>query len=592
MPGERGVSGPAGALTVADLAALVEGAAAAETRAALIELTAGLFRRATPAEASALADLLRGRLTPPFLAATSLPLAPALLVQALAAAFGLSEAQVGTLHTSMGELGAVVLELAHGAGRPGLLEAYRELVGIAADQGAGAEGRRCARLAALLAVAEPESGAFLVRLAGGTLHLGIGAATIVDALVRARSGEPTDRAALRLAFDRSGDLGAVARQYLEGGTRALAAFRISVGHPVRPALAERLPDAGTVLAHLGEVAVEPKYNGRRVQVHRQGPHVRLFGRALEDLTAMFPEIVAAVAGGVGADDVIIDGEIVAVHRPSGEFVPFPFDRAEPGSGIVLRYYAFDLLYVDGQDITGLGYLERHARLERLLPPDSSLLAYSRAETAASSEQLQRLLDAYVADGLEGVMCKRPEAVYRIGVRSYDQVKLKRAEVRWLIDTVDAVVVGLTGPSGAAEPEGAVLLALYDDEIGEYASVGLLGAGLGSDGFAAIARRVEPYLMSSRPLDVRAGVIPDRWVRPALVIEVAAEEIVPSALHSAGALSENSLGCALRGARLIRIRDDRGAEQATTARELRVLYAAQGTRSGDLSVRRPHWIDGP
>src|SRR5947208_10092304 len=125
------------------------------------------------------------------------------------------------------------------------------------------------------------------------MRLGIGDPTVLDALSFAKKGDRSLRPVLEAAYNRTSDLGLIARTLWERGETGLDALKVRAGHPLRPQLAERLPNPEAVIKKLGTVGVQPKYDGLRVQIHKDGDQVKLFSRNLESWTAMFPELVAA-----------------------------------------------------------------------------------------------------------------------------------------------------------------------------------------------------------------------------------------------------------------------------------------------------------
>lgn len=575
----------ASTLTVSDLAQTADVLGPLTKRTELIQATAKLLARASVAEIGPLVYLLQGRLAPLF-SPLEIAFGDALAAESIAAAYGKERQVVEDLVDHVGDLGTVARELSGAGAAPlGLLAAYRELVAIAEEKGGGSQLRRRDRFAALLRDADPSAAEFLVRLSLGKLRLGVKEATIIEALAIARTGRKDDKPLIEVAYYRSSDLGAVARQYFTVGSAGLAEFSIVVGHPVLPALAEALPDAQTIVSKLGPVYVEGKYDGMRLQVHKKGPHVQLFSRNLEEQTAMWPEVVSAIATELACDEAILEGEVLAVDPGSGEMLPFQetakrrrkHNVAEKAADIPVRFFAFDALLVDGRDLTGVSYPERRAALLRTIPERSAVLAASRSDLASTSAEVQRLFEAYVAEGLEGIICKT-DAPYRVGKRTFDWTKLKRGMSREMTDSVDCVVIGYNLGEGkrTALGAGALLLAVYDSETDEYHSICKLGTGMTDAQMVDIIARVKPLERSERPTNVRSRLIPDRWVTPEVVLEVMADEITVSPTHVAGAVDDGP-GYALRFPRLERIRDDKRADEATSVERIRTVFSAQRTR---------------
>src|SRR5437879_1104872 len=135
----------------------------------------------------------------------------------------------------------------------------------------------------------------LVRITLGEMRLGSGDPTVLDAMSYAKQGARSLRPVLEAAYNRTSDLGLIAHTLWQEGEAGLDALKVSAGHPLRPQLAERLPNPEAVIKKLGTVGVQPKYDGLRVQIHKAGDQVSLFSRNLESMTEMFPELVAAAS---------------------------------------------------------------------------------------------------------------------------------------------------------------------------------------------------------------------------------------------------------------------------------------------------------
>src|SRR5581483_3126635 len=204
---------------------------------------------------------------------------------------------------------------------PEVVEVHRRLLEVAGKAGAGSQTSKLELFAGLLRELDPASAKHLVRITLGRMRLGIGDPTVLDALSLARAGDRSLRPKLEGAYNRTSDLGLIARTLFDRGEEALDELKVTVGRPIRPQLAERLPNPEAVIRKLGLVGVQPKYDGLRVQVHRRGDEVSIFSRNLETMTEMFPELVAA-ARQLPVADVILDGEAIAYDPSSEEYVPF------------------------------------------------------------------------------------------------------------------------------------------------------------------------------------------------------------------------------------------------------------------------------
>ena len=344
---------------------------------------------------------------------------------------------------------------------------------IAAAEGAGSQGRKLELLAGLLARATPLEARYLLRLVTRNLRLGIGTPTILDALAQVHAGGKAARPVLERGYNICCDLGKVAATLVSGGLAAVEQLRVQPGNPVRVMLAQRLADAGEILARLGgRCAAEYKYDGVRVQAHRTADgRIELFTRRLEEISGQFPDVVELLAAGLGPAEAILEGEVVAYDAAAGELRPFGevmLRRRKHGIDQAVRdvpvgLFCFELLYADGEDLTMLPYPRRRAALEAALTLSPRLRLTTAAEVADPAA-LDAMFAQAVTDGCEGLVCKStgPDSAYQAGARGWQWIKLKRDYRTELSDTADLVVIGaFAGRGRRAGVYGAVLLAAYD-----------------------------------------------------------------------------------------------------------------------------------
>jgi DNA ligase-1 len=556
----------------------------------MYQVLSELFGQAQPDETRALAYLCEARLAPAF-AGIETGMGEKTVATAIAAATDKTPQQVHTLYQKLGDLGLVAEQLLPPKQRDKLsvTDVHVGLLEIAQTSGSGGTEKKVRRLAALLERAAPRSARYLVRFTIGQLRLGVGAPTIIEAVARAQPDGKQARVIIERAYNLCSDLGLVLQTLREQGLAALKRFKVRVGNPVRPMLAERMPNAEAIIKRLGRCAVEAKLDGFRCQIHLSSRKVEIFSRNLERMTDMFPDIVASIRSGVQARTAIIEGEALAVNEATGEFYPFQVTVQrkrkhkveEMARDFPLVFVTFDLLYADGKDYTPEEYQQRRAALERLVKPAKSngkLRVVERVLTE-STEQLQQFFDEQIERGLEGIIAKRLESPYEAGGRNYNWIKLKRAYRGELSDTVDLVVVGYLRGRGARARLGigALLAAVYDKKTDSFKTVGKVGSGLSEKDWVRLRELLDEAAAADKPARVDARLIPDVWVEPQYVITVLADEITRSPIHTC-ARDESGTGLALRFPRVVGfIRDDKSPEDATTVAEIKKLYGMQGKK---------------
>jgi DNA ligase 1 len=567
-------------------------------RLAMIDRLAALLAETPAGVLPTVCYLCQGLIAPEF-AGVDLGLAEKLAVRAVATATGTGSEQVRAGVRETGDLGQAAEQLlaATAADRPASLEVTAvvdTLHRIAEAEGQGSQGRKLDLLAGLLAQATPLEARYLLRLVTKGLRLGIGTPTILDALAQVYAGGRSARPVLERAYNICCDLGRVAATLVGGGVAAVERLEVRPGNPVRAMLAQRLSDAGEILAKLGgQCAAEYKYDGVRVQAHRTGDGaIELFTRRLERVATQFPDVVEVLAAGLGPAEAIVEGEVVAFDPAAGELRPFQevmFRRRKYGIDDAMRdvpvgLFCFELLYADGEDLTMLSYPQRRARLAEAITV-SPRLRLTTATEVATPAGLETAFEQAVTDGCEGLVCKSvsPAAVYQAGARGWLWIKLKRDYRTELSDTVDLVVVGAFAGRGRRRGVyGALLLAAYDPDADVFRTVSKCGTGFSDAELAALPARLAPLARPDRPARVDARQQPDVWFEPGLVLEILSAELTLSPHYSAGwGQIKQDAGLAMRFPRFTgRWRDDKAPQDATTTRELIDLYrTAQRTPAG-------------
>jgi DNA ligase 1 len=441
-----------------------------------------------------------------------------------------------------------------------------------ADTPAGT-GSRTARIATftdLLAAATADEQDWLRRLVVRELRQGALAGLLTAAIARAADvPEPAVRRAAML----SGDLRATAVAAMTGGAEALDGFALQLGRGLEPMLAST---AATVTEALeastggdGEVVVEAKLDGARVQVHRDDRAVWVFTRNLNDVTDRMPEVVAAVRDLPGTS-VVLDGEALALDQ-DGRPHRFQDTMARLGrSGgddevpdLPLSVRFFDVLHADGTDVLDLPLGDRLRVLDQVVPPELRVDQLRTADAGAAEDFLQRTLAA----GHEGVMVKSLDAPYEAGRRGASWRKVKP------VHTLDLVVLAAEWGSGRrrswlsnlhlgalAGPGDPVDLTAEVD--GEELGFTMLGKTF--KGLTDATLRWQTEALLAREVRRDRHVV---HVRPELVVEIALDGFVRSTRYAGG--------IALRFARVRGYREDKGPRDADTLTTAHAVFT--GTR---------------
>jgi DNA ligase 1 len=598
-------------MTFSKLAQYFEKLEATSSRLTLIDILADLFKEVEKDEVGMVSYLLQGRVAP-FYEATEIGMSEKLVAQSIARAYGVDREAVLKDFGRVGDLGKVAEQLSfpqkreskkqkapgspityHSFGlRSGMTVAvvFNALSEIAKITGDGTVEKKIVLLSGLLEKMDGVSAKHLVRVPLGASRLGIGDPTVLDAFAKLKLGDKSKRPLLEGAYNKVSDLGIIGETLWKDGLKGVEKLDVTLGRPIRPQLCERITDPKAILEKYGGVThVQYKYDGFRVQIHKDGNKVRLFSRNLEETTLMFPDIIEGVLKQVKAKSIILDSEALAFNPESEEFLPFQettkrrrkYGIDEMQKKLPLKAFVFDIMYLNGKSLLDKDLGTRMKELAKAIEGDEVLIPHP-GELISDQKKLTDMFEDALSKGLEGLITKRPASTYEAGGRNFNWIKLKRHSSGELKDTIDCVILGyIYGKGKRAEfGAGALLVGVYDEKNDEFVTVSKIGTGLTDDEWREIHKRADKIKTDKKPARVNSIMSPSVWITPEIVIEVLADEITRSPNHTAGMIidpktNEKQPGYALRFPRLIKFREaDKEAEDATTVKELMEMYSQQ------------------
>ncbi len=503
-----------------------------------------------------------------------------MMIRAIAKAYEVGIDKVKKLYKEKGDLGLVSFELSKNKNSDlSISEVYEKLLITAKENGEGSQERRVEKLSELLKHLDSFSAKFVTRIPLGKLRLGFSEKTVMDAISLMETGDKSGKKEIEAAYNINPDIGLLAKIIKEKGIKNLSkVVKPVVGVPVVPMLAQRLKSPEEMIKKMGEVSVEPKYDGLRIFIHFRKPNfVRIFTRNMNFIDeSIFPEL-RSLGKYIKANVVILDTEAVGVNLDEEKILDFQatmqrrrkHEVKENAEKTPLQFQVFDILLKDEKSLINTPYIERREVLEKIIT-NGPLLKVDEHTLTKDGKLVEELYKKYIKEGYEGIVVKKSSGLYVSGRTGWNWVKMKQAESSEgkLSDTVDCVVMGYTVGKGKriGFGVGQFLVGVVDGE--EIKTVTKVGTGLTDDQFRELKIRLEKLKVNEKPKEYQVNKIlePDFWVTPKLVVEIAADDITKSPNHTAG--------LALRFPRLVNFRDDKAVKDATTVKEVEKLYRLQ------------------
>lgn len=509
--------------------------------------------------------------------------------------------QISKLYAHEGDLGNVAEQLQEDQRSRGwtVSQAYEKLADVARTNGTGSTEAKIKKAAELLRYLDKTSTKYAVRIMLGTLRLGFTEITIIAALAQFLENKAAVDE-LEAHYNIHPDIGLLAKDLKENGVAGLEKIKIETGVPVLSQKAQRVSGMEEAMERIKNVWAEFKFDGTRVQLHfdkhkkisqtnnqtdlfgaEKKPSknylIKTFTRNLEETTHQYPDIIEAATQQIAAASVILDGEAIGYNRETGEFLPFQetitrkrkYDVAETAKNIPLKYFVFDILYLNGKSLINFPLRERRKMLSTIIKTGECIVVDEHMETEVF-EELQEYFEIAKEKGLEGLLVKSPEDPYQAGARSYSWIKLKKADEKLLRDSVDCVVLGYYHGKGVRSKFGigGFLVGVYDPSSDSFKTITKIGTGLKEDDWIKLKKLADKVKANKVPANVAISkvLLPDVIVKPKIVVEIGADEISISPNHTAG--------YALRFPRLLKFRDDKAPTETTSVKEIVTMFNSQ------------------
>ena len=526
-------------------------------------------------------------------------IADKMIIKALEFSFDIKAKDIQAHYGKSGDLGSVVNEISNvlDTGLT-ITEVYNELESLTQVSGTGSQDQKIRLLSSLLQKLDKLSAKFVVRIILGITRLGYTDLTVIDALSKFINNDKSLRKLIEEKYNIHPDIGLIAKSLKEKGMAGIKNIKIQIGIPIEAQKAQRLESSEEIIEKMGTVRAEYKFDGTRVQLHidrkkttKNFPleqqsllndssamvFIKTFTRNLKETTHQFPDIVEAANIQINADSAILDGEAVGYDIKSNQFLEFQkimqrkrkYDIEKFLKEIPLKYYVFDILYLNGMELLDKTLRERRVLLESILKPGGLILINDYLETS-NAEELNEYFEVAKEKGLEGIVVKQPNSLYQAGARSFSWVKFKQSKSLKLNDTVDCTILGYYFGKGGRSKFGIgkFLVGIYNKKTNTYKTISKVGTGLKDEDWIYLKEVADKLKIKEKPknLEIDKVFFPDVWITPSIVIEAGADEISRSDKHTAE--------YALRFPRLIRFRPDKDSTDTTTIEEIKHLHETQ------------------
>lgn len=579
------------------------------------------LKRAPADDIEPVALLIQGRVFPSY-DEREIGVASQLVIKAISLASGVDTGRIGKDWAKTGDLGSVAESLIKGKRQTTLSSSeltvkkvFDNLRKLTELTGHGSVDRKMQLIAELLGSAKGAEARYIIRTILGQLRVGTGAGIFRDAIAWAyfpkavgsvfvkctschNTVPPADScvecgkelgkeakaaasetesarenynailARIQSAYDLTNDFASVAKKAKTEGVEGLEKVEIRIGNPIKIMLALKVDSVAEALEAVGKPAqCEYKYDGFRLECHRDGEKIWLYTRRLENVTAQFPEVAEYLKKCVKGNRYILDTEAVGYDPKTGKYVPFQnisqrikrkYDIDRLAQELPVEINVFDILCHEGRNLTSEPFQKRRELMERIVKGVDRKLKLSTALVSSDEAKIERFFKKAKADGTEGLMIKKLDAPYQPGARVGYMLKYKK-----VMENLDLVIVAAEwGEGKRAKWLSSYCLACRGD--GKLLEIGKVSTGLKEkreEGFSfdEVTELLRPLILEQDGRYVK--------VKPKIVLEVAYEEIQKSPTYESG--------YALRFPRVIRNRsDEKGVGDINTIEDVERLYKQQ------------------
>jgi len=496
-------------------------------------------------------------------------------IKAISKASGVESEKVVQEWKKIGDLGKVAEKLIHSKKQSTLfsksllttekvLENLRKLPEL---EGEGTIGKKLSLITELLTSASSIEALYLIRTLIGDLRIGIQESTIRDSLSKAFfNSDKESTQTIQEAIDNLNDLAEIFIVAKKGKISEFEKIELRVGKPMKVMLGPKAESIEQAFEALGKpLAVEYKYDGFRVMIHKNKSEIKIFTRSLENVTKQFPEIKEYIEKYVKGDSFILDGEAVGYDKKTKEYTPFQaisqrikrkYDIEKVQEELPVELNIFDIVYYNGKSLSGEPFKKRTEILRKIITPHKYKIIPSKMIIASTKEEVEDFYKKALKDNQEGVFFKNLNSTYKSGRRVGNWLKLKPSE-----KDLDLVITG--GEYGTGKRSGwlsSFILSCRGKDSSEYLEIGKVGTGikeleykedLNEVTFDRLNDLLKPLIIKEEGKNVK--------IKPKIIVAVTYQEIQQSPNYSSG--------WALRFPRITALRPDKPISEIATLEDI-------------------------
>ncbi len=526
--------------------------------------------------------LLQGRVFPSW-DEREIGIANLLMAKIISTSTGFSAKDVVNRFKKTGDFGLVIEELIAKKKQRTLFQkpltiekVFENLQKLASLEGKGSQERKFHLVSELISSANPKEAKFIVRTTLGDLRIGVAAGVVRDSIAKAFLDTETQEKAresvraVEWAWFLRPDYGEIAKIAKEKGIRGLKSVKLEIGKPYHVLLADKAPSLKDALDAYENPALEYKYDGARIVIHKKDGKLWFYTRRLENITKQFPEIADFVKKAVKTKDCIIEGEMLGFDGKTKKPMPFQFlsqrikrkyDIERVVKEIPVQVNLFDIVYLNGEALFDKPLKERWKTLKEIIKPIPGKFQLAKHIVTKDLERAESFYKEALHASQEGLIIKNLDATYQPGRR----VAGGWLKVKPVMENLDLVIMGAQWGRGKRVGWlGSLVLGCMDEKTGDFLSCGMIGTGIkekeGSEGltFQKLTKLLKPNIEGEKGDQVK--------IKPRVVVEVAYEEIQKSPNYTSG--------WALRFPRVVRIRFDKGPDEVDTKKRIERLFEQQ------------------